>query len=44
MATSDIFLDEDNLQKLNEVSRLPDRYPESMEKNMHERRNSAVKR
>lgn len=30
------------LQKLNEVSHLPDRYPEAMEKNMHERRDSAV--
>jgi len=31
------------LARLNQVSHLPDRYPESMEKNMHERRNSAVK-
>ncbi len=30
------------LEKLNEVSHLPDRYPEAMEKNMHKRRNSAV--
>ena len=30
------------LQKLNAVSHLPDRYPEAMEKNMHERRDSAV--
>ena len=30
------------LQRLNEVSHLPDRYPESMEKNMHERRERAV--
>jgi len=30
------------LQILNEVSHLPDRYPEAMEKNMHERRDSAV--
>lgn len=30
------------LQRLNEVSHLPDRYPEAMEKNMHERRDSAV--
>jgi aryl-alcohol dehydrogenase-like predicted oxidoreductase len=28
---------------LDEVSRLPDRYPESFEKNMHERRNKAVR-
>ncbi len=32
----------DALALLNQVSHLPDRYPESMEKNMHERRNSAV--
>ena len=30
--------------RLDEVSHLPDRYPEAMEKNMHERRDSAVKR
>ena len=30
------------LQSLNEVSRLPDRYPKAMEANMHERRNAAV--
>ena len=35
-------LEGDALQKLNEVSHLPDRYPEAMEKNMHERRDSAV--
>jgi len=29
-------------RRLDEVSRLPDRYPESMEKNMHERRDEAV--
>ena len=32
----------DTRQKLNDVSHLPDRYPEAMEKNMHERRDSAV--
>ena len=32
----------ETLQRLNEVSQLPDRYPESMEKNMHERREHAV--
>ncbi|MBX3001839.1 MAG: aldo/keto reductase [Caldilineaceae bacterium] len=31
------------LQRLNEVSQQPDRYPLSMERNMHERRDSAVK-
>jgi aryl-alcohol dehydrogenase-like predicted oxidoreductase len=36
-------LEGESLQRLNEVSRLPDRYPENMEKNMHERRDSAVK-
>ena len=30
------------LQRLNEISQLPPRYPRSMEENMHERRNSAV--
>ena len=30
--------------RLDAVSHLPDRYPETMEKNMHERRDSAVKR
>ena len=35
-------LEGDALQKLNEVSHLPDRYPEAMEKNMHERRDSAI--
>lgn len=30
------------LKRLTEISHLPDRYPEAMEKNMHERRNSAV--
>jgi hypothetical protein len=33
----------EHLDRLNEVSRLPDRYPKSMENNMDERRNSAVK-
>ena len=36
-------LTEEALQKLNTVSHLPARYPEAMEKNMHERRESAVK-
>lgn len=36
-------LPEEALARLNKVSHLPDRYPESMEKNMHERRNAAVK-
>jgi aryl-alcohol dehydrogenase-like predicted oxidoreductase len=31
------------LERLNRVSHLPDRYPESMEKNMRERREKAVK-
>ncbi len=30
------------LNRLNEVSRLPDRYPESMERDMPERRDQAV--
>lgn len=36
-------LPDDLRQRLDEVSRLADRYPESFEKNMHERRNKAVK-
>ena len=41
--TADLVLAEDHLQRLTEVSQLPDRYPESMEKNMKERRSRAVK-
>jgi len=36
-------LEGEALERLTEVSHLPDRYPEAMEKNMHERRDSAVK-
>lgn len=36
-------LPKDALARLNEVSALPPRYPKSMEANMHERRDSAVK-
>ena len=35
-------LEGEALERLNEVSQLPDRYPEAMEKNMHERLNDAV--
>ena len=42
LATADVVLDASTLQSLSDVSHLPDRYPESMEKNMHERRNNAV--
>jgi len=35
-------LDEENMEKLNNISRLPDRYPESMECVMKERRANAV--
>jgi aryl-alcohol dehydrogenase-like predicted oxidoreductase len=35
-------LEGEPLQRLNEVSRLPDRYPEAFEKNMRERRAGAV--
>ena len=35
-------LEGDPLERLNRVSHLPDRYPESMEKNMHQRRDEAV--
>lgn len=37
-------LENEWLEKLNAVSQLPDRYPESMEKNMDERRAQAVRR
>ena len=37
-------LDSEARGRLDAVSHLPDRYPEAMEKNMHERRDSAVKR
>lgn len=37
-------LEGDTLETLNTVSHLPDRYPESMEKNMSERRAQAVRR
>jgi aryl-alcohol dehydrogenase-like predicted oxidoreductase len=36
-------LPDEALERLNTVSHLPDRYPTSMEKNMHERRDNAVK-
>lgn len=39
---ADWRLEGEALARLNNVSRLPDRYPESMEKHMVERRNSAV--
>ena len=35
-------LEAEQLERLNRVSHLPDRYPESMEKNMHQRRDDAV--
>lgn len=41
--TSGWQLPQEALTRLTEVSRLPYRYPRSMEENMHERRNSAVK-
>ena len=37
-------LDPEAKGRLDAVSHLPDRYPESMEKNMHERRDSAVEK
>jgi aryl-alcohol dehydrogenase-like predicted oxidoreductase len=36
-------LGDEALQRLNEVSYLPERYPKAMEKDMHERRDKAVK-
>ncbi len=43
LAASDWHLEGEALQRLNNVSYLPDRYPKAMETNMDERRNSAVK-
>ena len=43
LQAADFRLEGDELQRLNEISCLPDRYPESMEKSMHERRDQAVK-
>lgn len=42
LATSDLVLDDTTMRTLTDISDLPDRYPESMEKNMRERRDSAV--
>jgi len=36
-------LEEETLKRLNEVSHLPDRYPESFEKNIYDRRENAIK-
>ena len=36
-------LEGEPMDRLNEVSHLPDRYPESFEKSMHVRRDSAIK-
>jgi len=44
LMSSTFRLPAEALERLNAVSHLPDRYPESMEKNMHERRDSAVVR
>jgi len=43
LQAADFRLEGEWLKRLTEISHLPDRYPEAMEKNMHERRNSAVK-
>ncbi len=42
LGTAGWKLEGDALQRLNDVSHLPDRYPEAMEKNMPERRDSSV--
>ncbi len=42
LGATDWKLEGNPLQNLNEVSYLPERYPESMEKQMHERRHRAV--
>ena len=42
LEASTLRLQGESLERLNEISRLPDRYPEAMQKNIHERRNSAI--
>lgn len=42
LQAAEFKLEGEPLERLNTVSRLPDRYPESMEKNMHLRRDDAV--
>lgn len=42
LGVNECKLDGVELNRLNDISDLPDRYPESMEKNMHERRDNAV--
>lgn len=42
LEASSLRLQGEALERLNEISRLPDRYPEAMQKNIHERRNSAI--
>ncbi len=43
IASADLRFTNEQLARLTTVSHLPDRYPKSMESNMHERRNGAVK-
>ena len=43
LAASGWRLEGEALERLNTVSHLPDRYPEAMEKNVHERRDKAIK-
>ena len=42
MLAGSFRLEGEALTKLNDISYLPHRYPEEMEKNMHERRDDAV--
>ncbi len=42
MLAGSFALADEHLQRLNDVSALPPRYPRAMEENMHERRNDAV--
>jgi len=44
LGASGWHLEREILARLNKISHLPDRYPESMEKNMRERRRSAIKK
>ena len=43
LQAADFRLEGEALERLNGVSHLPDRYPEAMEKDMHERRAAAVR-
>ncbi|HUV08993.1 MAG TPA: aldo/keto reductase [Spirochaetia bacterium] len=43
LGAADLQIGPDTMSRLTEVSHLPERYPESMERNVHERRDRAVR-